>query len=90
MLTTEKEGSSQEEFRKEIQREIGRQLKSSQIRRAINSIRRVRIYIENILDNKFTPDDSHGINHVKHNIEYGYQMMNLIGPTRRGRRQRTQ
>ncbi len=79
-----KEGS-QEEFRKEIQSELGRELSPHQIGRAINSIRRVRIYIENILDNKFIPDSSHGINHVKHNIEYGYYMMNLIGPSKRKR-----
>ena len=74
---------SQEKFRNEIQRELGRELSPQQIGRAISSIRRVRIYIENILDNKFIPDSSHGINHIKHNIEYGYQMMNLIGPSRK-------
>ena len=74
---------SQEKFRKEIQRKLGREPSPHQIGRVINSIRRVRIYIENILDNKFIPDSSHGINHVKHNIEYGYHMMNLLGPSRR-------
>jgi hypothetical protein len=43
-----------------------------QLTRAANSIRRVQAYIENILDNKFTLDASHGINHIKHNLEYGY------------------
>jgi hypothetical protein len=77
-----KEGS-QEEFKNEIERELGRKPRSHQLGRAANSIRRVRTYIENILDNKFTPDTSHGINHVKHNLEYGYQLMNLIERPRR-------
>ena len=80
-----KEGS-QEEFKNEIQRELGVKLRSHQLGRASNSIRRVRTYIENILDNKFIPDASHGINHVKHNLEYGYQLMNLIERTRRRQR----
>jgi hypothetical protein len=80
-----KEGS-QEQFKKEIQRELGRKLRSHQLGRAANSIRRARTYIENILDNKFIPDASHGINHVKHNLEYGYQLMNLIERTRRRQR----
>lgn len=71
-------GGSELEFKKEIQRELKRKLEPQQLRRAIESVRRVRTYIENILDNKFTPDASHGINHVKHNLEYGYQLMNLI------------
>jgi hypothetical protein len=82
-----KEGS-QEEFKNEIQKELGRELRPHQLGRAVTSIRRVRTYIENILDNKFIPDDSHGINHVKHNLEYGYRLMNLIEHSRR--RQRTQ
>ena len=71
------EGSGQE-FRKEIQRELGRRLEPRQLRRAAESVRRLRTYIENILDNKFTPDASHGISLVKHNIEYGYQLIDLI------------
>jgi hypothetical protein len=80
-----KEGS-QEEFKNEIQRELGRKPRSHQLGRAAASIRRVRTYIENILDNKFIPDASHGINHVKHNLEYGYQLMNLIERPRRRQR----
>jgi len=71
------EGSGQE-FKKEIQRELGRRLEPHQLRRAIESVRRVRICIENILDGNFIPDASHGINHVKHNLEHGYQLMDLI------------
>lgn len=76
------EGSGQE-FRKEIETELGREIAAYQLGRAANSVKRVRVYIENILDNKFIADVSHGINHVKHNLEYGYQLMNLIERTRR-------
>jgi hypothetical protein len=69
---------SEQEFKKELEKELGRKLESYQLRRAANSVKRVRVYIEDILDNKFIPDVSHGINHVKHNLEYGYQLMNLI------------
>jgi hypothetical protein len=79
--------TTKEQLKNEIQRQIGRELRSHELVRAANSIRRAKIYIENILDNKFTPDASHGINHVKHNIEYGYSLMNLIElPRRRPRR----
>ena|SRR5215212_1201741 len=74
---------TKEEFKNEIQKEIGIELRPYQLTRAANSIRRVQIYIENILDNKFILDTSHGINHIKHNLEYGYQLMNLIERTRR-------
>ena len=83
------EGSKQQEFRKEVERELGKKLGSHQLWRAANSVKRVRMYIENILDNKFIPDASHGINHVKHNLEYGYQLICLIESTRI-RRQKTQ
>jgi hypothetical protein len=77
---------TKEEFKNEIQRELGRELRPYQLTRATNSIRRAQIYIENILDNKFMLDASHGINHIKHNLEYGYQLMNLIERTRRRQR----
>jgi len=79
---------TKDEFKNEIQKEIGRELRPYQLTRAANSIRRVQLYIENILDNKFVHDASHGINHVKHNLEYGYSLMNLIELPRR--RPRTQ
>jgi hypothetical protein len=79
---------TKEQLKNEIQREIGRELTSHELTRAANSIRRVQLYIESILDNKFTLDTSHGINHIKHNLEYGYSLMNLIELPRR--RQRTQ
>jgi hypothetical protein len=83
------EGSEQQEFRQEVERELGRKLGPHQLWRAANSVKRVRTYMENILDNKFIPDISHGINHVKHNLEYGYQLICLIERTR-SRRQKTQ
>jgi hypothetical protein len=83
------EGSGQE-FRKEIETELGREIAAYQLGRAANSVKRVRVYIENILDNKFIADVSHGINHVKHNLEYGYQLMNLIERTRRTIEKKTQ
>jgi hypothetical protein len=83
------EGSGQE-FRKEIETELGREIAAYQLGRAASSVKRVRVYIENILDNKFIADVSHGINHVKHNLEYGYQLMNLIERTRRTIQKKTQ
>ena len=77
-----KEGSRQE-LKNNIQREIGREIRSDELGHAVRSIRKVQTYIENILDNKFTLDSSHGINHVKHNLEYGYRLMNLIELRRR-------
>ena len=78
---------TKEEFKNEIQKEVGRELRPYQLTRAANSIRRVQLYIENILDNKFVHDTSHGINHIKHNLEYGYSLMNLIELPRRRRPQ---
>ena len=81
---------TKEQLKNEIQREIGRELTSHELTRAANSIRRVQLYIESILDNKFTLDTSHGINHIKHNLEYGYSLMNLIELPRRRPRTRYQ
>jgi hypothetical protein len=78
---------AKEEFKNEIQKELGIELRPYQLTRAANSIRRVQLYIGNILDNKFILDASHGINHIKHNIEYGYQLINIIERTKRIRRQ---
>ena len=76
-------GESEGEFSHEVERELGRKLSYTQLQHAINSIRKVRTYIGNILDGKFVPHDSHGINHVKHNLEYGFQLMGLIECKRR-------
>ena len=71
------------ELSREIEKEIGRKLTDRQLQHATISIRKVRTYIENVLDGKFLPHGSHGINHVKHNLEYGYQLMGLIEYKRR-------
>ncbi len=75
--------SSQSAFKKEVEKELGRKLTDNQLMHAINSIRKARTYIENVLDGKFVPHGTHGINHVKHNLEYGYQLMGLMEPRKR-------
>ena len=74
---------SPDTFKIELEKELGRKLSDNQLQHAINSIRKYKIYIENILDGKFAPHGTHGINHVKHNLEYGYQLMGLIEPRKR-------
>jgi len=72
-------------FIDEIEREHGgRELTKYQLQSAVMSITRVRKYIENVLDRKFVPHSSHYINHTKHNLEYGYQVMGLIESSKRG------
>lgn len=72
-----------EEFSRQIENELGRKLNDRQLQHATISIRKVKTYVENVLDGKFIPHGSHGINHVKHNLEYGYQLMGLIEYRRR-------
>jgi hypothetical protein len=72
-----------EEFSRQIEKELGRKFNDRQLQHATISIRKVKIYVENVLDGKFVPHGSHGINHVKHNLEYGYQLMGLIEYRRR-------
>jgi hypothetical protein len=72
-------------FIDEIEREcVGKKLTKYQIQIAVISIKKVRKYIENVLDRKFFPHGSHYINHTKHNLEYGYQVMGLIESSKRG------
>jgi len=71
------------EFSHQIEKELGRKLNERQLQHATISIRKVKTYVENVLDGKFIPHGSHGINHVKHNLEYGYQLMGLIEYRRR-------
>lgn len=72
-----------EEFSHQIEKELGRKFNDRQLQHATISIRKVKTYVENVLDDKFVPHGSHGINHVKHNLEYGYQLMGLIEYRRR-------
>ena len=70
-------------FSELIEKEAGRKLSESQIQHATNSIKKTKIYLESILDGAFVPKGKHGINHVKHNLEYGYQLMGIIQSKRR-------
>jgi hypothetical protein len=70
-------------FKKEVEKDVGRKLTDNQLQHAVNSIRKANSYIENLLDGKFIPHGTHGINHVKHNLEYGYQLMGFIEPRKR-------
>lgn len=72
-----------EDLKKEVEKDLGRKLTDNQLQHAANSIRKAKTYIENVLDGKFVPHGTHGINHVKHNLEYGYQLMGLIEPRKR-------
>jgi hypothetical protein len=66
------------DFKSEVENELGRSLSDKQIRHSQISIKKVQFYIEQILDKKFEPHLTHGINHVKHNFEYGYRLVGLI------------
>lgn len=70
--------TNSKEFRRELEKELHRRLTDNQVQSATTSIKRVGKYVENLLDGKFVPHDSHGINHTKHNLEYGYHVMGLI------------
>lgn len=72
-----------DEFSHQIEKELGRKFNDRQLQHATISIRKLKSYVENVLDGKFLPHGSHGINHVKHNLEYGYQLMGLIEYRRR-------
>src|ERR671917_537299 len=74
---------SEERFKVELQKDLGRKLSHHQLQRAATSIKQAKMYIENVLDGKFQPHGSYGINHVKHNLEYGYQLTGLIQSRRR-------
>jgi hypothetical protein len=63
--------------------EIGKKLSSHQLQHAANSIRKAKLYIENVLDGKFAPHGPYGINHTKHNLEYGYLIVGLMQPSRK-------
>lgn len=76
------------EFKEIAERDLGKKLLDSQVQHAILSVRRSKVYIENILDDKFVPDKSHGINHVKHNLEYGYQLIGIIQSKRKRKNRR--
>jgi hypothetical protein len=66
-----------------LENDIGRKLSSFQLQHAANSIRKAKLYVENVLDRKFIPHGSYGINHTKHNLEYGYLVVGLMQPSRK-------
>ena len=66
-----------------LENEIGRKVSEHQLRHAVKSIKKVKLYIENVLDGKFIPHGSYGINHTKHNLEYGYLIVGLMQPSRK-------
>jgi len=71
----------QQKFRVALENDIGKKLSDHQLHHAANSIRKVKLYMENILDGKFTPHGSYGINHTNHNLEYGYLIVGLMQPS---------
>jgi hypothetical protein len=66
-----------------LQNERGKKLSEHQLYHAANSIRKAKLYLENVLDGKFIPHGSYGINHTKHNLEYGYLIVGLMQPSKR-------
>ena len=82
---------SLQKFKTALENEIGRKLSYFELQHAANSIRKAKLYIENVLDGKFIPHGPYGINHTKHNLEYGYLIVGLMRPstkrttTRKGR-----
>lgn len=74
---------NEKEFRKEAEKDTGKKLGDNQLYHAVSSVKKVKIYVENVLDHKFEPDESHGINHIKHNLEYGYLLIGLIESSRK-------
>ncbi|HEU4824737.1 MAG TPA: hypothetical protein VFS97_15040 [Nitrososphaeraceae archaeon] len=78
-----------QKFKTALQNERGGKLSDHQLQHAANSIRKVKLYVENVLDGKFTPYGSYGINHTKHNLEYGYLIVGLMQPSRKKRIMKT-
>jgi hypothetical protein len=72
------------DFKSELENELKRPLTEKQIRHSQISIKKVHFYMENILDGKFEPHLTHGINHVKHNFEYGYRLAGLLRNAKSG------
>jgi hypothetical protein len=73
----------QQKFKAALEKDTGRKLTDHQLQHATNSIKKAGIYIENILDDKFIPHGAYGINHVKHNLKYGYQLIGIIQSRKR-------
>jgi hypothetical protein len=78
-----KDTDNLQKFKTALQNEIGKKLSDHQLQHAANSIRKAKLYTENVLDGKFIPHGSYGINHTKHNLEYGYLIVGLMQPSKR-------
>jgi hypothetical protein len=74
-----------QKFKTALQNETGKKLSDHQLQHAANSIRKAKLYIEDVLDGKFIPHGPYGINHIKHNLEYGYLIVGLMQPDRKRR-----
>jgi uncharacterized protein YfbU (UPF0304 family) len=70
-------------FSEIIEKEAGRKLSDSQLQHALYSIKKTKLYLEKLLDGTFVPNGKHGINHIKHNIEYGFQLAGIIQSKRK-------
>jgi hypothetical protein len=70
-------------FSEIIERVAGRKLSGSQLQHVIYSIKKTKLYLENLLDGAFIPKGKHRINHIKHNIEYGFQLAGIIQSKRK-------
>lgn len=70
-------------FSEIIEKEAGKKLSGSQLQHAVYSIKKTKLYLENLLDGAFVPRGKHGINHIKHNIEYGFQLAGIIQSKRK-------
>ncbi|HEY6534387.1 MAG TPA: hypothetical protein VIY08_01040 [Candidatus Nitrosocosmicus sp.] len=67
-----------QDFKTELEKDLRRSLSDKQVRHSLISVKKVQFYVEGILDNKFEVHPTHGINHVKHNFEYGYRLVGLL------------
>jgi hypothetical protein len=72
-----------QKFKMALQNETGKKLSDHQLHHAANSIRKAKLYLENVLDGKFVPHGPYGINYTKHNLEYGYLIVGLMQPSKR-------
>jgi hypothetical protein len=83
ILTKGNSPEQQQKFKITLEKDIGRELSEFQLQHAANSIKKAKQYIENVLDRKFIPHGSYGINHTKHNLEYGYLIVGLMQSSRK-------
>jgi hypothetical protein len=83
IMTKGNSPEQQQKFKIALEKDIGRELSEFQLQHAANSIKKAKQYIENVLDRKFIPHGSYGINHTKHNLEYGYLIVGLMQSSRK-------